>query len=444
MSRRLEEMTDQSLQESSRRADKVIAEAGFSEELKRKLQERIAKASSRTINPQAWAEIDLPAGSGKRIREIAAARPWDGTETTADSVFRMLEDAHKPLKSSRSQKTPSPRVINLDIQRKPPSNPGQRLADARDRSSSYSLTKDSSVPLSEKEAIRQELKDRFSPGARAMPATLQGLSSLANERIEDAIARGQFKNLPNKGKSMERDYNMSNPFLDTTEYFMNKIIQKQEIVPPWIEKQQELVKQTNVFRTRLRVEWRRHAARSIASKGGSLQDQIKRAESYAEAERIAAIKPPAAGLRKGTIEAVGFLEEHQEQPPDPAVLPSPSRSHASLFREVSWEKTEQAYHTLAVKSLNTIVRSYNLMAPSLAQKPYLSLDRELSSCYADVAPQIAQEIRERASRPAAKKEVAGHIPGGFIEKLRGGDSVKVYESQKPHYGFKQLWRDIWA
>ena len=65
---------------------------------------------------------------------------------------------------------------------------------------------------------------------------------------------------------------------------MNKIIQKQDIVPPWIEKQQELVKAANVFRSRLRADWKRHAARVIASKGGSLESQVRRAEVYAAAE----------------------------------------------------------------------------------------------------------------------------------------------------------------
>jgi hypothetical protein len=140
--------------------------------------------------------------------------------------------------------------------------------------------------------MRKQLKERFAAGARPMPTSVQGLAALANQRIEDAIAQGQFRNIPRgKGKNIERDYTASSPFLDTTEYFMNKIIQKQDIVPPWIEKQQELVQAATRFRGRLRAEWKRHAARVISSKGGSIQVQIKRAEAYAAAE--AAINPRA-------------------------------------------------------------------------------------------------------------------------------------------------------
>lgn len=65
---------------------------------------------------------------------------------------------------------------------------------------------------------------------------------------------------------------------------MNKMIQRQDIVPPWIEKQQELVKAARVFRQRLRNDWKRQAARTIASKGGSLREQMRTAELYALAE----------------------------------------------------------------------------------------------------------------------------------------------------------------
>src|ERR1700709_321668 len=94
-----------------------------------------------------------------------------------------------------------------------------------------------------------------------------------------------MQNIP-RGKMVERDTRADNPFIDTTEYIMNKMIQRQDIVPPWIEKQQELVKAANVFRSRLRYDWKRHAARTIASRGGGLQEQMRIADRYAEAERI--------------------------------------------------------------------------------------------------------------------------------------------------------------
>lgn len=114
------------------------------------------------------------------------------------------------------------------------------------------------------------------------------------------------------------------------------------------------------------------------------------------------------------------------------------------FRIQAWEKAEMSYLILAIANLNNITRSYNLMAPDLAKKPYFSLDRELKACYADVAPELAETIKERAARPAKQLvEIIGHKPGGIMERF-GADSVRIYETRKPFYGFKEFWKDLWA
>lgn len=418
-----------------------------------------------------------------------------------DAALRMLNDAYKPLRGTSSPKIPQPRsapiVVDMRMKGAVAKSRGERLANARDRTSVYALSQDPTLSDKEKEDMRKVLKDRFTAGARPMPATVQGLAGLANERIEDAIARGQFKNITRgKGKNIERDYTASSPFLDTTEYFMNKIIQKQEIVPPWIEKQQELVKEAQSFRARIRNEWKRHAARVIASKGGSIESQVRRAEAYANAE--AALNPKTAKIdalseidMEGRLSQVTVTESTPssskptettitvsedlaseaskttsstptddtpsslEDPLDPSqqaplptssvAPPSPSLPNLPPFRDHAWESLEHSYHTLAISSLNSLTRSYNLMAPDLAKKPYFSLARELRSCFADVAPLLPSEIRDRARKPdRIRLEVVGHRPGGVLEKFGGGEKVKVYDSAKPNYGFRQFWRDLWG
>jgi hypothetical protein len=306
----------------------------------------------------------------------------------------------------------------------------------------------------EKEDLRNEFRERFSPGARGMPNSVTGIAALANERIEDAIARGQFKNIP-RGKGVERDTRADNPFIDTTEYIMNKMIQRQEIVPPWIEKQQDLVKQLGTFRARLRNDWKRHAARMIASKGGSLMEQMQRAEQYAKAEKIHNPRyrnvdqiPVPASSSDDPVMVKMRQQAHQAAEkattgPDPEpgeVLPPP-------FRDPEWEKAESAYMNLAIDNLNAMTRSYNLMAPDLAKKPYFSLEREMAACFADVAPQVAGEIKERATRP---KQTAGfgamEKPStSILEHFRQAESPRIHlESDDKAYGFREWWRDIWG
>jgi len=258
---------------------------------------------------------------------------------------------------------------------------------------------------------------------------------------------------------------------------MNKMIQRQDIVPPWIEKQQELVKAANVFRARLRTDWRRHAARTISSRGGSLQDQMQIADRYAESERVhnpkirkveeisvptnatsdpvmvkisqeapsttSPVAPPvkiSVETKDGEIPVLkATIPQTIDASPDtPMPLPAP-------FRVATWEAAEQSYLKLAIKNLNDITRSYNLMAPDLAKKPYFSLERELRSCYADVAPQLAEEIRQRAARPPAKDLVmkSDHAPGSVMERFVANKAV-IYESKRPLYGFKEFWRDLFG
>jgi len=463
--------------------------------------------------------LESDGGAGAR-RAIGEAR-FDGTlrrelERRVGDTGVGDEDAAPRMRTEGVKAKPA-RVpgIRVDAGRGKGKGMGVRLANARDRASVYAALAEGGMTAEEREQYRREMKARFLPEGRSGPATVQGLASLANKRIEDAYARGQFKNLP-RGSRIERDYNASSPFIDTTEYLLNKIIQKQEIVPPWIEKQQELVSTANKFRARLRNDWKRHAARSIASLGGSLAEQMSRAEEYARAEEV--VNPRKKKEEKvNTVDGEGQVSQitmagelkttnvegetapqteiqitktpvsadavptAPASPPDtititpaeaastptpistssstttPASAPDiPSTTtptlptHTTLppFRDPLWQSTELPYLTAAIKSLNDLTRSYNLMAPTLAQKPYFNLDRELRSCFADVAPVLAAEIRDRALRPKARLsfEKVEHKPGSVLQKFSTDQRVRVHDEDlgRKGYGFGEFWRDLWA
>ncbi|RKK14726.1 hypothetical protein BFJ68_g12943 [Fusarium oxysporum] len=431
LARRLEEATEEALFTGGRAGRRAVEDAGFSEELKERLLNKIADANFKSENASAFVEASLSSTAGEGTRHIASAQAWTGEESTADTVLRMLDDAKKPLAPGlRGKFQPPP--VDMRLQKQPRRSAGEKVAKARDKVNTYvgmgGQQAKNGMSEDEKEAWRKELRERFEPGARALPNSITGLAALANERIENAIARGQFKNIP-RGKGVERDARADNPFIDTTEYIMNKMIQRQDIVPPWIEKQQELAKQLGIFRARLRNDWRRFAARMIASRGGSLQEQIRRAEEYAAAEEV---HNPI--IRKKTD---GQVEEIKAASP---VVGRP-------FRDSAWEQTEAAYHKLSIERLNALTRSYNLMAPDLAKKPYFSLERELKACFAEVAPTVAREIQERATGGTARSLGGGGQAGkqtGLLETLTGGDNVKVHvEAQEKAYGLKEWWRDVW-
>ncbi|ESZ94957.1 hypothetical protein SBOR_4640 [Sclerotinia borealis F-4128] len=479
MSRRLSEASEDALLEGGRAGRKAVEEAGFSEDLKARLLERVEASKFRVENASAFTEASLTSNLGRGSRDVATAQAWTGQEATEDTVLRMLDDARKSLSPGlRGSGRIPPPVVDLRLKTQAKQRPGQRLANAKDSTSMYTMSKDSQMSEEERERMRKELKERFAPDARAMPDSIRGLAALANQRIEDAIARGQFKDIP-RGKAIERDARADNPFLDTTEYIMNKMIQRQDIVPPWIEKQQELVKTASVFRGRLRNDWKRHAARTISSRGGTLQEQMRTAEIYAQSEAIHNPKKRAVeqfsvptnitddpvmvkivqevptsssngdSVVKVLVETkddeisvakVTNLEADSRHP----TTELPSTALPPPFRIPSWEEAEQSYLKLAIADLNSRTRSYNLMAPDLAKKPYFSLERELNSCYADIAPQLAEAIEGRATRPARKVvEKTGHRHGSIMETL-GANNVYIYDSKIPPYGFKEFWNDLFG
>ncbi|RMZ86868.1 hypothetical protein DV736_g5902, partial [Chaetothyriales sp. CBS 134916] len=495
LSRRLAEVTEDAIDTGSKGDRKLMQDMAFSDDLKKQLEERIAQASFKAENQQVLSQANAPSYAGKGTKEQAAAPAWTGSESVEDTSLRLLDDSYKKLRSP----TTVPRIplkISLQPQPKVKVSPGNRLANARDKTSIYAFSQQNDMTEEEREKMRKELKERFTPGARPMPTTLQGLASLANERIEDAIARGQFRNIKRgKGVNTERDYNANSPFLDTTEYFMNKIIQKQEIVPPWIEKQQELVKLVHSFRARLKSDWRRHAARMIAAAGGTIDEQVRRAKSYALAEEIVnprqSTKSTITGISSdGTLTDITVeeriaarvigdaaedqrpemeititetsIEEAQTSAASPvehvettssatALSPKPSSDVLPMphpFRDAAWERAENTYHTLAISELNAFTRSYNLMAPKIAQKPYYSLDRELKRCFADVAHLLPDEILERSRKPVVKISVIGHKQGGVMEKFgasdwKGHQVERIRdEGDEKQYSFKQFFRDL--
>ncbi|KJR82081.1 uncharacterized protein SPSK_03250 [Sporothrix schenckii 1099-18] len=498
MSRRLEEATEDALLTGGRAGRRAVEEAGFSEELKNRLFDKIADAEFRTEHSRTIAAAGLDAqtlGSASRTgagtRGLAAAQHWTGDEAPEDTILRMLDDARKPLPPSLRGKPsiPNPVVVDLRLRRPPSQTPGQRAANARDKATVYAgmgmgdKTRakdqqngngpvDADADEKQRAAFRKELRERFGAGAGAanMPNTFTGLAALANERIEDAIARGQFRDIP-RGTNVARDARADNPFIDTTEYIMNKMIQRQEIVPPWIEKQQELVRSARSFRMQLRTDWRRHAARSLASRGGSLQDQMAAAERYAAAEQVhnprrrdvdkmavatnhtddAVMAQAGKRAESATAtNAANIAEADAEATPTPTPTPADATvgDLTRPLRDPQWEAAERAYMELAIRDLNALTRSYNLMAPELAKKPYFSLDRELLACFADVAPTLAETIRDRAARPpkpnpdAVSETMGRRVLERFVGEGSTG-SVRVYDNKKPHYGLKEMWRDLW-
>jgi hypothetical protein len=177
MSRHLAQATEDALLDGGRAGQQAIEASGFSDELKAELLDKIAGQQFKSDNLAAFTEAELSPAARGATKDIALTEPWTGSEKQEDAVRRMLSDAHKPLRTKRT--------------------PGQRISNARERTSTYTASNDENMSPKEREELRASLKERFGSGVHGpMPTSFRGLESLANRRIEDAIARGQFKVRP--------------------------------------------------------------------------------------------------------------------------------------------------------------------------------------------------------------------------------------------------------
>ncbi|KAG2216766.1 hypothetical protein INT45_005880 [Circinella minor] len=288
----------------------------------------------------------------KEKQQLPNDKPWDGEESVADSVLRMVMDKYnKPLRveGAARRQLPQPQTYSHHVQglydtdnkdqgesnmssgekaalrdKMVRSKRQKRIMNARDAALDYSLEKKyPSQPAKQpnnnnnKDKEEQE-EDEF----MLRPKSIAQMGLLAEERIRQARAEGHFDNLSGRGQPIPVDVNENNPFVDRTEYFLNRIVQRQGAAPPWIMMQQEVDTETTKFRT-------------------DLERSLRLYVTGADSQQIT--------------------------------------TSSMVLRE--WRHNNQGYFTKLVESLNGRLRSYNVMCPASVRKTRLDLEDELQDIY---------------------------------------------------------------
>ncbi|KAK9488107.1 hypothetical protein V1527DRAFT_458214 [Lipomyces starkeyi] len=485
MKRRLSQLAEEANPiKEDRMAGRVPDDEFMSVKELKDLEDRLSATTFKQEYAQAIAGTQLPKSASKHTQDLAFSKPWTGRESTEDAVLRMLVDSNKPLRipgGGQRVYTGAPASGGAGVETGGSGNTvplpktkrsmpdSVRLARARELSLEYSIAKNTGTlsggtdknkqidgkpfgQVEEDTEFSRLYKDRFR-GPRAMPGTLHGLRALADERIEEARSRGQFNNLP-RGEKLDMDARISSPFLDTTEFFLNRIIQRQDIQPPWIDKAGTIRQDLRRFRIGIRESWKRHAMQLIAATSPNLEAQMARARNYVEAERAEAerlglytekdndVGESTQQAGEGIAAEVATSTETDDLREDPV---GSTGSAFSLLPKYDWESIEHKYHVLSVKTLNDSIRSYNLMAPGPARRSYLTLERELRLCYAEVAPLLADALRERheliksgrTTFTLKKTENRESILSNLF-----GEKVAIMEKTGNEYGLKELFRDL--
>ncbi|CAG8659799.1 7494_t:CDS:2, partial [Ambispora gerdemannii] len=278
--------------------------------------------------------------------------PWTGDEPIQSTVVRMIEDKYPPLKVKRdsvkefidarinknalsslsdfndqrfknendssaviiaiaatndemSSKSSSPKKTSLTPEQKKIKQreaKQSRIVDAREAAAEYSISK--KYPTGDNDDHSSFTTTRF------VSKSITQWESLVEQRIQEAMAAGEFKNLPYRGKPLPVDKNEMNPYIHRTEFLMNRLVQRQGAAPAWIEMQKEVDSEIRLFRKNLQTNWKRHV---IAH-------------------------------------------------------------HLFDKRDRNWEQAQKSYLEEALQKLNSRLRSYNIVAPFAARRSYLTID----------------------------------------------------------------------
>lgn len=321
------------------------------------------------------ANTSIPSYAPKHSHDIANTTPWTGDLSDRDQSVRNAVEKGK----TKQQLDPlAPR------QHTPKKSLSQRLMQAREKSLDYKLDKHSETKSDSGPSFKQLYAERFTLGGGT--GTIASINSLASQRIEEAIAQGQFKNI-RRGENQKIEVS-DNPWVDQTEYILNRMVQRQGAAPPWIEKQ-------GLVNTRIKTA-RETIANSFVEY--AITTVSKAVESTKDAKDVD--KKIALALQ---------------------VDPKP------------WEKENEKYHTITVQSLNSAIRGFNLQAPGSARRSYLDVKSELAQCHSLAKQRLPEAIRIRE----------GTREPSTVSKANLHSKKDLYtEDPTNYYGLKDLFKDV--
>ncbi|KAL5507779.1 hypothetical protein ACEPAH_5397 [Sanghuangporus vaninii] len=303
-------------------------------------------------------------------------RPWHTTFTPPSTLTPRVKlgsyvsSSYPSPSSSGKGKRDGEKGARQDIAAARRSATAQRLGRARESMIDYKL---GLSPSSSSSQSQSQTQTQTHHPRRAPPAGLRAWAGLVEERIERARREGQFRALSGRGRPIRRESGEeANPFIAREEFLMNRIVQRNQAAPPWVELQGEVESAISTFRSILRQAWTKRAVLALTS------------------------DPSRA----------------------PSSLLALTASDARQLRDPAWAAREASYHASALGEVNELVRRYNGVAPYSVRKPYFEREKELERCYAESAGDVVEGIRERVKKGALGR---GEVRGvGFGDEERGG------------------------
>ncbi|KAI3403048.2 hypothetical protein KGF56_004108 [Candida oxycetoniae] len=199
---------------------------------------------------QAYIKNEPLLSTNKHARDIYNSKPWHGKESTYDANLRMIIDSvPKPVNDPMSTFKAKRRVVTAN----------DRLSLAKDMSLDYKVNKRGKEEARFRELYKERLlgPSMLLNNSGLVASSIDAVGSIASNKINASINQ-QTGKFDDPEMSAVRGMPLTTSHLKNctdTNYFMNQILKKQEVLPPWIEAQQSLNKAVASFRQNLDEMW---------------------------------------------------------------------------------------------------------------------------------------------------------------------------------------------
>ncbi len=157
------------------------------------------------------------------------------------------------------------------------------------------------------------------------------MSINVSEQIEEAMERGEFKNLPGKGKPLKLD---TNPFLTPQVRMANRLLKENGFAPRWIELKKEIKQEKGQLeRLLINLKARRERLAVLIQQYPHRYEAISRSFEYELARGIARYSEKLENLNK-KIQRVNLL------------MPTRNRQYALINKEAALTRFQKACPSL--------------------------------------------------------------------------------------------------
>ena len=152
-----------------------------------------------------------------------------------------------------------------------------------------------------------------------------------SEQIEEAMERGEFKNLPGKGKPLNLD---TNPFLTPQVRMANRLLKENGFAPRWIELEKEIKQEkAQLERVLINLKARRERLAALIQQHPHRHEAISRSFEYELARGIAQYSKKLENLNR-KIQRVNLL------------MPTRNRQYALINKEAALTRFQEACPSL--------------------------------------------------------------------------------------------------